>query len=125
MNRILLLSVFVSSMCLASPYALAEDDFIGAVWHLKVKPPGKRKYEDRGLIRCTTDGKVFIDGKEVGTHRNTNNTTVKFKISRGGPNWNGEGKAVMVAKDNSIWEGKFTRASSGEKFPFRLFLRKD
>ncbi|MBB01147.1 MAG: hypothetical protein CMJ47_00715 [Planctomyces sp.] len=125
MNRLLLLSFVISSMCFASPHAFAEDEFIGAVWHLEVKPPGKRKYEDRGLIRCTTDGKVFIDGEAVGTHRNTSTTTVKFQINKGGPNWNGEGKAVMVAKDNSIWEGNFTRASTGEKFPFRLFLRKD
>ncbi|MEW4489725.1 hypothetical protein AB1L42_16710 [Thalassoglobus sp. JC818] len=125
MYRFSLLFICIFSLCFALPEASAEDELIGAVWHLKVKPPGKTKYEDRGLIRCTTDGKVFIDGVAVGTHRNTTNTTVEFKIDKGGPNWNGVGKASMVAKDNSVWEGKHVRASTGEKFPFRLFLKKD
>lgn len=111
------------SLC-GSGVSRAEDKIIGAVWQVTIKND-KGKYVTFGLIRCTTDGKVFHDGKEVGTHKNTGLETVEITITNAAnPLHNGVSKATKVAKDGTIWEGVHKR-TDGKEIPARMQLKKD
>ncbi|MFO0804008.1 MAG: hypothetical protein U0791_12920 [Gemmataceae bacterium] len=102
----------------------AEDKIIGAIWQVNYKND-QGKYVSFGLIRCTVDGKVFIDGKEVGTHKNTGFEMVELEITNSPiPGVNGKSKATKVKKDGTVWEGVHKRAD-GKEVPIRMFLKKD
>jgi hypothetical protein len=103
----------------------SADKLIGAVWEVWAKNPKTEKYESRGLFRCTTDGKVFKDGKVIGTHKNTSLETIEITITDApGPAANGVTKATKVAKNATLWEGVHENLK-GEKIPIRFALKKD
>lgn len=103
--------------------AQAADDLIGAVWEVHMQVPGTGKFRKRCLVRCTTDGKVFLNAKEVGTHTNTSSETVDVNITNA-PRFNGVIKARKVARNGKLWTGQYTFAN-GTKKAIRLILLKD
>lgn len=112
-------------LCLASKSALAADTVIGAIWDVHWRNPDTDKYQNFGLIRCTTDGKVYRDGKVVGTHKNTGLEKVEINITdSGNPRFNGTSKATRVKKAGTIWEGVH-KNPKGEELPIRMYLKKD
>jgi hypothetical protein len=110
---------------LGSPLVRAADVLVGAVWQVNYKNPNTGMYQSFGLIRCTTDGKVFLDGKEVGTHKNSGLDAVEIEIANAtNPGINGISKATKVAKNGTIWEGTH-KHKDGRETPIRMFLKKD
>jgi hypothetical protein len=109
-----------------SSNAWAENKYVGAIWKVKVKNEKTGKYVDYGLIRCTADGKVYRDGKVVGSHKNTALDKVKMVITGAkDPTNNGTWKATCIKKDASLWGGVYTRKSDGKEFAVYLILQED
>jgi hypothetical protein len=105
--------------------AAGQDKVIGAIWELHAKNPSTGRYESRGAFRCTEDGKVYKDGKIVGTHKSVSLEAVEITITAApNPRGNGTTKATRVTKTGSVWEGVHENLK-GETIPVRLFLKKD
>jgi len=105
--------------------AASQDKVIGAIWDLHAKNPSTGKYESRGAFRCTVDGKVYKDGKIVGSHKTVSLETVEITITDApNPRGNGTTKATRVTKTGSVWEGVHENLK-GETVPVRLYLKKD
>jgi hypothetical protein len=102
----------------------AEDKYIGAIWELRVKVPGKDAYESKGFFRATKDGKVYLDGKVVGSHKTTSLQDVEMKIDGLDAARNGTTKVKRVKRDGSIWDG-IHKTERGVEVPVRLFLKLD
>ncbi|MFN9717323.1 MAG: hypothetical protein ACK58L_01430 [Planctomycetota bacterium] len=47
----------------------AEDRYVGTIWNVKVRSEQTGKYVDIEPIRCTTDGKVYREGRVIGRHK--------------------------------------------------------
>lgn len=124
MRRVPMLVAVGLAVALLGGELRAEDKLIGAVWELHVKLPGKDKYESKGLLRCTTDGKVYRDGKVIGSHKNTGLDDIEIKIDGLDENWNSVTTAKKVGKDGKSWEG-VSKREKGDEVPVRLFLKKD
>jgi hypothetical protein len=109
-----------------SSHAWAEDKYVGVIWSVKVKNETTGQYVDYGLIRCTTDGKVYRDAKVVGSHKNINLNNVEVIITAAkDPTHNGTWKATRVKKDGGVWGGVYTRKSDGKEFAVYLILKED
>lgn len=109
-----------------SSNAMAEDKYVGAIWSVKIKNEKTGEYDDHGLIRCTTDGKVYRDGKVVGSHKIVSLNNVEMEITAAkDPTNNGTWKANRVKKDGGVWGGVYTRKSDGKEFVVVLTLKKD
>lgn len=97
----------------------AQDRVEGAIWESFAKNPKTDKWEKRGIFRCTTDGKVYVDGKVAGTHKTTK-ATVEIKITSAKVEANnGTFRGMRVAKDGTSWEGTYTKMD-GTEVPVRL-----
>lgn len=107
-----------------SSNARAEDEYVGAIWSVKVKNEETGKYVDYGLIRCTKDGKVYRDAKVIGSHKNVNLNKIQLEITEA-EQQNGTWKATRVKKDGGVWGGVYTRKSDGKEFSMFLILKKD
>ncbi len=103
----------------------AQDKVIGAVWEVWVKDAKTGKYQSVGLYRCNVDGKVYRDGKVVGSHKNTSMENVEITISNA-PNAksNGVTKTSKVTKTGTLWEGVHT-TKDGTEIPIRMKLIAD
>jgi hypothetical protein len=111
--------------CLGTTSVLAADDIIGAIWEVKWRNPKTREIRSFGVIRCTTDGKVYLDGKVVGTHKNTGRATVEIKITDAPRKMlHGTWKVTRVTRDGTHWEGVINN-QAGEELPIRLVLKND
>lgn len=109
-----------------SSQAWAEDDYVGAFWSVKVRSEKADNWVDFGVIRCTTDGKVYAHGKVIGSHKNKNLNNVEMKITAAEiPTRNGTWKATRVKKDGGVWGGVYKRKSDGKEFQMVLTLKKD
>lgn len=119
-------TVFVFGLVLALGTATglrAEDKIIGAVWELWAKGQDG-KYKKHGEFRATLDGKVYHDGKVVGTHKSSGND-IEVTITDGkNEDKNGSFKGTKAAKAGTHWEGTFTN-KKGTETPVRLRLVKD
>ncbi len=127
MRRLIGLTLATAAACAAAgtDRAPAQDRVIGAIWDLHAKNPATGKYESRGAFRCTEDGKVYKDGKIVGTHKTVTLEAVEITISAApNPRGNGTTKATRVTKTGSVWEGVHENLK-GETVPVRLYLKKD
>jgi hypothetical protein len=112
-------------LCLGLTSVLAADDIVGAIWEVKWKNPKTREIRSFGVIRCTTDGKVYLDGKVVGTHKNTGRDTVEINITDSPRKiLHGAWKVTRVTKDGAHWEGVI-KNKAGEELPIRLVLKND
>jgi hypothetical protein len=114
------------SVCtVGGPLSLAQDKVDGAIWELFVKNPKTDKWETRSKFRCTTDGKVYGDGKVVGTHKRAGAKKVEIIVTEAKEaSNNGTFKGTRVAKDSSFWEGTYTK-KDGTELPIRLRLIAD
>jgi hypothetical protein len=112
-------------LCLGPTSVLAADDFIGAIWEVKSRNPKTGEIESLGVIRCTTDGKVYLDGKVVGTHKKTGRDTEEINVtdSPRKPKMKGTWKVARVTKDGAHWEGVIE--TSRGTISIRLVLKKD
>lgn len=110
-----------------SSHAWAEDKYVGAIWNVKYKSAQSGKYVDCGFFRCTTDGKVYRDGKVVGSHKTINLDNVEMEITgaKDPTRYNGTWKGIRVKKDGGVWEGVFIRKSDGKEFALVLILKAD
>jgi hypothetical protein len=116
--------VLLTVLHVNQPIVSAADKVIGAVWELWVKNPANDQWITRGKFRCTTDGKVYFDGKVVGTHKSEGDKVeLVVTVAKDDAN-KGTFKGVKVAKDSSIWEGTFTK-KDGSEVPIRLKLIAD
>ena len=106
--------------------ARAEDQYVGAIWSVMLKAQESGKYYELCVIRCTTDGKVYSNGKVIGSHKNINLNKVEMKITGAkDPDKNGTWKANRVKKDGGVWDGIYTRKSDGKEFPMAMILKRD
>jgi hypothetical protein len=104
----------------------AEDKYVGAIWSVKIKNEQTGEYDDLGLIRCTKDGKVYRDGKVIGSHKMTSLNNVEMEITAAkNPTNNGTWKANRVKKDGGVWGGVYTRKSDGKEFVVIMTLKAD
>src|SRR5262245_14215911 len=110
--------VLIGSM---AAIATAEDKFVGAIWGMKVKNP-QGEWIDVAKFRATRDGKVYFEGKQIGTHKSVNANEVTMEWTEKGPRLNGKYKLLRVRKDGEWWAGTLTRASDGVEVPVRLGL---
>ncbi len=103
----------------------AQDKVIGAIWEVWFKDPKTGKYQNAGFYRCTIDGKVYRDGKVIGSHKNTNLDNVEITITDlPKAQNNGVLKATKVTKAGTAWEGVHT-IKSGAEIPIRMRLKAD
>lgn len=111
---------------LFSSYGFAQDKIVGAVWTIKIKNEKTDKFEEFGTLRCTTDGKVFREGKVIGSHKKTSKDSVEMLITESNdPKFNGKLKASLIKKDGTVWGGVFTRDSDGKEFVMSMTLKRD
>ena len=124
--RILLAGVILFTV-LGSSHAWAEDKYVGAIWNVKYKSAQTGELVDCGLFRCTTDGKVYHDGKVIGSHKTIDLDNVELEITgaKDPTRFNGTWKGTRVKKDGGVWGGVFTRKSDGKEFPMVLILKAD
>lgn len=122
--RAIVLLLLLFGLVQTGTVSRAQDQVVGAIWEVWVKNPKTGKYDRFGLMRCTTDGKVFKDGKIIGSHKNTDQD-VEITIDNA-PNAfnNGTSKATRVTKNGTAWEGVHTR-KDGTEVPIRFRLIKD
>ncbi len=126
MSRTLIPGLVLATGLLASgPGAThAADKAIGAIWEPYLKNPANDQWVKRPVFRCTPDGKVYADGKVVGSHKNKgNNVEIVVTGSKVDAN-NGTFKEVRVTRDSSLWEGTYT-SKAGVELPVRLKLLAD
>jgi hypothetical protein len=101
--------------------ATVEDKFVGAIWQMRVKNE-KGEWIDVAKFRATKDGKVYFEGKQIGTHKSVNANEVTMEWTEKGPRLNGKYKLLRVRKDGAWWAGTLTRANDGVEVPIRLGL---
>lgn len=102
----------------------ADDEFVGAIWTLRVKNP-KGEWIEATKFRATTEGKVFFEGKQVGTHKTKGADEITMTWDKKGPRLDGTYTLNRVKKDGEWWAGTLKRASDGKEVPVRLALVKD
>ncbi|MEO2089688.1 MAG: hypothetical protein ABGY75_09355 [Gemmataceae bacterium] len=106
-----------------TPVVRADDKVIGAVWEIFVK--GKdRKYTSYCKLRATTDGKVYEDGKVVGTHTSSGDEFVMLITKSATEGHNGTMKGTKVDKAGKVYEGTHT-SKEGKETPIRMKLVAD
>jgi hypothetical protein len=110
-----------------SSSAAAQDEYVGAIWSVKVKNKETGQWDDFGFFRCTTDGKVYREGKVIGSHKNINlnNVQMEIKANKDGTRLGGTWKATRLKKDGRVWHGVYTRKSDGKEFVVAMILKAD
>ena len=103
----------------SSDITAADDKFVGAIWSMRLKNP-KGEWAEVIKFRATTDGKIFHEGKQIGTHESKGTDDLAMTWDKKGPLLNGSYKLIRVKKDNGWWAGTLTRAADSKDVPVRL-----
>ena len=107
-----------------TPTARAEDKVVGAIWEMYTRDKDGKNVKTIGKFRATTDGKVFHDGKVVGSHK-ANGDDIELVVTDHPKGLNGTFKGTKVSKAASEWGGRYTIKSNGKEIPIWLKLVKD
>ncbi len=134
-GQLLTFTLMLGTLATSCAPSFAEDKIVGIIWQIGTKgddgKTGKLKWGPR--FRATPDGKVWNSPNQgvpvvIGSWNGDEEKT-KMKIDKvpSSMNQDGEGdyEFVLVGKDPKIWQGMFTRQSSGAKIPFLIRLVKD
>jgi hypothetical protein len=114
--------VAVVGLTVVSDPAPAEDEVVGAVWSMRMKNK-QGDWVEVVKFRATLDGKVFHEGKQVGTHT-SKGEDIEIVIDKVRPRLNGTYTFMKVRKDAKFWAGTLKR-SDGSEEPARIVLLKD
>lgn len=105
----------------ASVGTTTADDKVGAIWSLPIKNSKGEWVSTQ--FRATVDGKVYFEGKQVGTHARKGDD-VEMVLDKKSPRFNGTYSFKKVNRDATLWEGTF-KGENGSEVPVRIKLVKD
>jgi hypothetical protein len=116
------LFVLVLGLVASTGTTTADDKVVGAIWSLRIKNP-KGEWVGGTQFRATLDGKVYFEGKQVGTHARKGDD-VEMVLDKKSPRFNGTYTFRKVKRDARLWEGTF-KGANGSEARVRLKLVED